>query len=590
VTTNLTVLNLLTSTVDAQICQGQSYTLPDGSSVSASGSYPVTLTSSAGCDSIVTTNLTVLNVLTSTVNAQICQGQSYTLPDGSSVSASGSYAVTLTSSAGCDSIVTTNLTVLNVLTSTVNAQICQGQSYTLPDGSSVSASGSYAVTLTSSAGCDSIVTTNLTVVNVLTSTVNAQICQGQSYTLPDGSSVSASGSYPVTLTSSGGCDSIVTTNLTVSSILNSTVDAEICEGGIYLLPNGVAVGTAGSYPVTLTSSGGCDSIVTTNLTVNRVVNLEVDVSICEGSSYFAGGAFQTQSGTYLDIFPGSNGCDSVVTTNLTVTKTIRVNTNAQICSGQSYTLPGGRVVSVGGVYNDTLTSAGGCDSVITTVLTVLGVSSNNVSAEICEGETYTLPDGSIVQSAGAYTVVLTGANGCDSTIIINIAVKALPQPVIVDATTICIGDSFVLTIQPQPDEVVVWPDGSGDNTYIFTKTGSYTVTISNECGTVNSIIEVNAEDCSTCEVFLPNAFTPNGDGVNDRFTPILTCEDVVPLLFRVYNRWNELVFETNQPGIGWDGSYKGEQQPTDSYIYYVSYFNVKQGKTLIKKGVVTKLN
>jgi uncharacterized protein YabE (DUF348 family) len=396
------VNSVLTSSVDASICQGQSFTLPDGSrTVTAAGQYPVTLTSSGGCDSIVTTNLTVSSVLTSSVDASICQGQSFTLPDGSTVTASGQYPVTLTSSGGCDSIVTTNLTVNSVLTASVDASICQGQSFTLPDGSTVTASGQYPVTLTSSGGCDSIVTTNLTVNSVLTASVDASICQGQSFTLPDGSTVTASGQYPVTLTSSGGCDSIVTTNLTVNSVLTASVDASICQGQSFTLPDGSTVTASGQYPVTLTSSGGCDSIVTTNLTVNSVLTASVDASICQGQTFtLPDGSTVTASGQYPVTLTSSGGCDSIVTTNLTVSSVLTTSVDASICQGQSFTLPDGSSVTAAGQYPVTLTSSGGCDSIVTTNLTVNSVLTSSVDASICQGQSFTLPDGSTVTAQG----------------------------------------------------------------------------------------------------------------------------------------------------------------------------------------------
>jgi hypothetical protein len=136
--------------------------------------------------------------------------------------------------------------------------------------------------------------------------------------LPDGSVVTAAGQYDITLTSSGGCDSIVTTNLSILPVFNLTVDASICDGDSFTLPDGSSVSTSGQYAVTLTSSAGCDSTITTNLSVSPILNSTVAVSICQGESYFAGGADQTTSGSYLDVFTGSNGCDSIVTTDLTV--------------------------------------------------------------------------------------------------------------------------------------------------------------------------------------------------------------------------------------------------------------------------------
>ena len=591
VTTNLTVNSVLTASVDASICQGQTFTLPDGSTVTASGQYPVTLTSSGGCDSIVTTNLTVNSVLTTSVNASICQGQTFTLPDGSTVTASGQYPVTLTSSGGCDSIVTTNLTVTNVLTTSVDASICQGQTFTLPDGSTVTAAGQYPITLTSSGGCDSIVTTNLTVNSVLTASVDASICQGQSFTLPDGSTVTASGQYPVTLTSSGGCDSIVTTNLTVTNVLTTSVDASICQGQTFTLPDGSTVTASGQYPVTLTSSGGCDSIVTTNLTVNSVLTASVDASICQGQSFtLPDGSTVTASGQYPVTLTSSGGCDSIVTTNLTVNSVLTSSVDASICQGQTFTLPDGSTVTASGQYPVTLTSSGGCDSIVTTNLTVTDVLTTSVDASICQGQTFTLPDGSTVTASGQYPVTLTSSGGCDSIVTTNLTLNDLPEALVIAPALICDGDSLVVTAILNAGESILWPDGSTGPRFVFKEGGIFTVLLSNECGEVSSEVEISTEDCTPCAVYLPNAFTPNGDGVNDLFAPIITCDAVEPFLFRIYNRWNELVFETTNPLDSWDGIYKNTKQPTDAYVYYLRYFNGRTGKEEELKGVVTLLN
>ena len=66
-------------------------------------------------------------------------------------------------------------------------------------------------------------------------------------------------------------------------------------------------------------------------------------------------------------------------------------------------------------------------------------------------------------------------------------------------------------------------------------------------------------------LYIPNSFTPNGDGIND----VVKIEGagIVELVFRIYNRWGEKVFETHDKNIGWDGIYKGELQEMDAYTY-----------------------
>src|SRR5690606_1647802 len=159
---------------------------------------------------IVTLNLTVLPALTSTIYDTICQGQTYTF-NGSTYNNTQSVTATFSSTGGCDSIVTLNLTVLPALTSTIYDTICQGQTYTF-NGNTFNSTQTVTATFICTGGCDSIVTLNLTVLPALTSTVYDTICQGQTYIF-NGSTYNSTQTVTATFTSSGGCDSIVTLQL-----------------------------------------------------------------------------------------------------------------------------------------------------------------------------------------------------------------------------------------------------------------------------------------------------------------------------------------------------------------------------------------
>ena len=71
-------------------------------------------------------------------------------------------------------------------------------------------------------------------------------------------------------------------------------------------------------------------------------------------------------------------------------------------------------------------------------------------------------------------------------------------------------------------------------------------------------------------LMVPNIFTPNGDGVNDFFSPILQCPFPAYRL-QVFNRWGQLIFETDDPKQGWDGAFNDEPAPSEVYFYQLSY-------------------
>ncbi|MBL0288184.1 MAG: SBBP repeat-containing protein [Bacteroidetes bacterium] len=347
VTLNLTVSNVLSSSFAKTICSGQSYFF-NGINQTTTGIYKDTLVGSGSCDSVVTLNLTVSNVLSSSFAKTICSGQSYFF-NGINRTATGIYKDTLVGSGSCDSVVTLNLTVSNVLSSSFAKTICSGQSYFF-NGINQTTTGIYKDTLVGSGSCDSVVTLNLTVSNVLSSNFAKTICSGQSYFF-NGINRTATGIYKDTLVGSGSCDSVVTLNLTVSNVLSSSFAKTICSGQSYFF-NGINRTATGIYKDTLVGSGSCDSVVTLNLTVSNSLSSSFSETICSGQSYFFNGINQTTTGIYKDTLVGSGSCDSVVTLNLTVSNVLSSSFAKTICSGQSYFFNGINQTTTG-IYKDT---------------------------------------------------------------------------------------------------------------------------------------------------------------------------------------------------------------------------------------------
>jgi gliding motility-associated-like protein len=110
---------------------------------------------------------------------------------------------------------------------------------------------------------------------------------------------------------------------------------------------------------------------------------------------------------------------------------------------------------------------------------------------------------------------------------------------------------------------------------------SYILTVKNVegCGEQDTI---NIKVYKGPEIYLPNAFTPNGDGRNDSFKVI--GPGIRKLnYFRIYNRWGQLIFESNSLKTGWDGSFRGSPQPAGVFAFTVSAED-SAGKTFSKSG------
>jgi gliding motility-associated-like protein len=128
-----------------------------------------------------------------------------------------------------------------------------------------------------------------------------------------------------------------------------------------------------------------------------------------------------------------------------------------------------------------------------------------------------------------------------------------------------------------PNPVAVY-DGSGDSI-------RYKVMVTDEAGCVDSAYITVKVFKTSPQVFVPTAFTPNGDGLNDVFRPIAVGLTKIEY-FSVYNRWGQLVFTTTQNGKGWDGKIGGEEQPSGTFVWMVKGVDYT-GKPVFEKGTVT---
>lgn len=139
-------------------------------------------------------------------------------------------------------------------------------------------------------------------------------------------------------------------------------------------------------------------------------------------------------------------------------------------------------------------------------------------------------------------------------------------------------DSTSILVAPQCSACsYTWSTGSTSDSISVTEAGSYWLTIENSNGCISSDTANLVFSKCECDFFVPNAFSPNGNGMNDVFQPVHYC-DVTDYNMRVYNRWGELLFATTDENAGWNGIYKGRRVEQGVYVYQVTYVPMVKGQ------------
>lgn len=397
--------------------------------------------------------------------------------------------------------------------------------------------------------------------------------------------------------------------------------------------------TSGSYTVKLIRFTACDSDTLTkvvNITASQF-SLGKDSLICGANSYLivpqlsgtnnsfawqdgsAGPTFTaTQTGIYwLNVTDNENGCimrDSV-SLSFHSYPDFSLGADLEKCEGDIVDLsvdlsPAGYLWNTGSTANSIqVTQQGsywlevnnnGCKRSDTVSINFhqFPVVDLGIDTVLCEGEPLILNAGNpgmqylwennttnqqhAVYASGLYWVEVSnyGCNRKDS-----IQVDFFDKPLIeVKDTTICPGLTTVLVpvIKKGEDLSFLWNTGSSNESIRVPGEGNYLLTVSNWCGSVTKTIRVGP---GRCQLFVPSAFTPNGDGLNDVFKS-LYGENVVKYNLRVYNRWGEIIFSTKDKAKGWDGRYKGKPQDSGIFLWFIRYNTAADPAEKIMKGTV----
>ena len=197
------------------------------------------------------------------------------------------------------------------------------------------------------------------------------------------------------------------------------------------------------------------------------------------------------------------------------------------------------------------------------------------------GNLYQLP---VLTVKDYYNVLISLPGKC----IISEPYSAMPDPLkklnFSTDTVLCNNSSILLA--PAIDGITYRINGANTSEVIINKPGLYSFTATNIFGCQRTFnINVAEQKCSDCELFIPNAFTPNGDGLNDLLKAKPSCP-ISDFDFLIFDRWGDKIFESHNSDAGWDGNYLGNPLSTGVYVYLINY-KIASQTTKMAKGTVT---
>lgn len=590
------------------LCPGQTYM---GMTFTQDTTFEAHYTSCMGCDSAFITNVYSWLDSFPPVDTGICVGNDFF---GVTINQNEVITQTLQSFGGCDSTITYNVSAITSVATQGNVTIHPGQAV---NGIPIFSDSTLVENLTSYQGCDSVHTTIVDVVQVPVFTINEELCTGEMY---QGQMWPSDTTWIDTLQTSLGFDSLVVTNIFVHPVYQIVEHVNLCEGEIF---NGQVYMADDTLTGNFQTYLGCDSTTITYIDVQEVTTFSLDTTVCAGDMIF--GEVYEYDTTFVATVPNSMGCDSIIyLTNLVVLPVPQASISGvlEVCGGETseLTVIGGLdyswstgetgssiIVDTPNDYSVTATNGFGCSDEASVTVEVSSLEVEIMTeAPLCFGDVngrveftnvqggfppyafsidgggfFTTQTDFLNLDAGSYELIVEDGGGCSWTETVNLND---PADFILDLgpdLEISLGDEIDLTavtnfsnlaeIQwlPESDSALCEDCLSQFITPLETTTYRLILTDSSGCRVEASRkIVVDAGR----DVYVPTAFSPNGDGSNDLLT-VQAGDNVVQVRqFLVFERWGGLVFQNenfqpNDFSIGWNGEWDGDPAQTGTYVW-----------------------
>ncbi|MEL6659600.1 MAG: gliding motility-associated C-terminal domain-containing protein [Bacteroidota bacterium] len=555
-----------------------------------SGVYELCLNISNACDEAPPTcqNIVVNPIPVTVFEEIVCEGECFALNDTIELCEEGFFEFNFTTADGCDSIVFVDLVVFEDGETQLSAVICEGDSLFV-GGLPFFTTDIHTTVLDNYLGCDSTIVLDLTtVVCEIMGTVEEVpvVCNGASngqilFSVVDGTP-------PFTYT--------------WRELGNSMMGS----GNIAMLNTSTSIAglPIGTYLITINDNFGNDLVLIQEVTEPELLEAELILSDYNG---FPVSCAEGTDGT-LEAFP----CGGV--------------------SPYSFSWSNGGTTAAinqlsAGTYDVQITDAAGCVQVFSEVLTAPAALQADVlfsNPDCGGGDTgfiqalstgggvppynYQLDGGGLEEenlfanlSTGEYTFTVVDANGCESDSSAFLQGRVIPVVELGADTAIDLGETFFLflTSNVALDSVVWSPEESlscstcprPEAQPLMDTYYQVAVTSADGCTTVDSML-ISVRDVR--DVYVPNAFSPNRDGVNDQLVIYGGPEVAIIRKFRVFNRWGDLIFEQssllpNSSTGAWDGRFQGDILGSDVFVW-LAEIEFIDGRVIPYSGDVLLLN
>ena len=519
---------------------------------------------------------------------------------------------------GCDDMEIVDwLLKVNCISSTANVDdvVCFGENYIF-DGAIVPIATPTDFVYQDVQGCDSIITVTITELPDNNFTTNLMGCTGADV-LYDGVNIPTGTTMEIPRVSPDGCNFLETVEVGEFPIQNSTLTLNTCFGENVMYDN-VSLAANSTTPFTFIDQNGCDSTVMVSVTELPDYNDFVSLSACGGNDVVYNGT--TLAAGSLTEFPMTSpeGCAYLITVEVVPLPASTTNINLEICTDE-IAIYAGEELPVGSQAEFIFIDQAGCDStVVVNVIAFPEIQFDLQTAEACWNSNdgaisilnpqgngpfeYSL-DGNTFQAEPifenlfpmTYNIFVQDANGC--MVEEEMSIVSIPQlqAEVLTPPLPCDGGKVNLQVQLLSGNfsnlAYEWSDGSTDSELVVDSAGTYQLTLSNDCESITQTFAVNYENnTNESPIYIPNAFSPNGDGYNDVFKVFPSSEvSIESFDYYIFDRWGNHLYDTHNVDEGWDGRINGKMFNPGVYVYYIRAEIMSCGRRVefFKKGDVT---